>query len=93
MREDLFKGLTDEQIERAKACRSHDELLKMAKAEGVELTDEQLAAIDGGMCSSDHAVEIKCPKCHSKNIVKIGNGSYRCEACGTIIAQVTDKLK
>ena len=36
MREDLLKGFTDEQIAKAKACKNQDELLALAKEEGVE---------------------------------------------------------
>lgn len=52
MKEDLFKGLSEEQIAEVKACKNSDELLKLAKKEGIELTDEQLAAVSGGACSS-----------------------------------------
>lgn len=64
MREDLLKGLTDEQIARVEACKSSDELLKLAKEEGVELSDEQLQAISGGFCSSSD-FRWKCPNCGS----------------------------
>lgn len=43
-----FSDLTPEQQEKAKACKSADELVELAKAEGVELTDEVLDAISGG---------------------------------------------
>ena len=43
-----FNGLTPEQIEKAKACASVDELVSLAKEEGVELTDKQLESISGG---------------------------------------------
>ncbi len=45
MREELLKGLTEEQISKVKECKSHEELLVLAKQEGIELTDEQLEAI------------------------------------------------
>lgn len=48
MREELLKGLTKEQIEKVKACKSADEIIALAKAEGVELTPEQLEAVSGG---------------------------------------------
>ena len=52
-RSDLCKGLTDEQIAKVKSCKNHEELLMLAKEEGVELTDEQLLAVSGGgVCSS-----------------------------------------
>ena len=52
-RDELFRGYTDEQIKRAKACRTTDELLELASAEGVQLTEDQLGAISGGACTSD----------------------------------------
>ena len=52
MREDLLKGLSEEQIEKVLNCKSVDEILAVAKAEGVELTDEQLEAISGGGCDA-----------------------------------------
>ena len=53
MKQDLLKGLTEEQIAKVKACKNSDELLEMAKKEGIELTDEQLEAISGGACSGE----------------------------------------
>lgn len=50
--ESLLKGLTEEQIERVRACKSQAEILALANEEGVELTDEQLQAVSGG-CSTD----------------------------------------
>ena len=40
--------MTDEQKARVRACKTSDELVALAKAEGVELNDEQLDAIAGG---------------------------------------------
>ena len=79
MREELLKGLTEEQVLKAKACKSSEELLSLAKEEGIELTDEQLEAVSGGGCggSSD---KVKCPKCGSENI-KEDNGNYTCYNC------------
>ena len=51
MKKELLNGLTEEQIAKVKACKNQEELLKLAKEEGVELTDEQLAAISGGSCT------------------------------------------
>jgi len=44
---DLDK-LTPELQEKAMACKSADELVALASAEGIELTDEQLEAFSGG---------------------------------------------
>lgn len=52
MREDLLKGLTKEQIEKYKACENSHDLIQLAEDEGVDLTEEQLDAINGGGCSN-----------------------------------------
>lgn len=53
MKKELLKGLTEEQIEKVKACDDVHDLLQLAKDEGVELNEEQLNAISGGACSGD----------------------------------------
>ena len=45
MKHESLKGLNEEQIAKVKACKNSDELLALAKQEGIELTDEQLASI------------------------------------------------
>ena len=40
MNKELLKGLTEEQIAKVNACKNQDELLALAKEEGIELTDE-----------------------------------------------------
>jgi hypothetical protein len=52
MKKELLKGLTDEQINMVKACDDINDLMQLAKDEGVELTEEQLTAISGGACSN-----------------------------------------
>ena len=61
MKQELLKGLTEEQIAKVKACKNSDELLMLAKAEDVELTDEQLTAISGGACSTEDKGPINNP--------------------------------
>ena len=48
MKEELLKGLSDEQIAKVKECKNQEELLKLAKDEGVELTSEQIEVVSGG---------------------------------------------
>jgi len=48
MKEELLKGLTEEQIAKIKESKNQEELLKLAKEEGIELTNEQLETINGG---------------------------------------------
>ena len=65
MKKELLKGLTEEQIAKIKACKNNEELLALAKIEGFELTEEQLAAVSGG-CSTTDTRKV-CPHCGSKN--------------------------
>ena len=44
----IWDSLTDEQKEKAKACKTLDELTALAGKEGVELPDELLDAFAGG---------------------------------------------
>ncbi len=44
----IWDSLTDEQKEKAKACRSMDELAALAGQMGVELPDELLDSVAGG---------------------------------------------
>lgn len=89
MRKELLKGLSDEQIARVKACKNNEELLKLAKAEGIELTNEQLEAINGGgVCSvvSDVGDKINpndCPKCGKNGPEKDGY-KRTCKKCGYV---------
>ena len=85
MRKELLKGLTEEQIKKVEACKSSEEILSLAKAEGVELTDEQLEVVSGGGCF----YTIKCIKCGSDNLSdeykEINHKEYRkfkCNNCG-----------
>lgn len=64
MKAELLKGLTEEQIAKLKACKSNEEVLRIAKEEDIELTDEQLEAVSGGDCAAPPRV---CPSCNSTN--------------------------
>ena len=65
MRKELLKGLSEEQIKKVEACKNAEEILALAKAEGVQLSDEQLEAVSGGGCIGR---DPECPKCGSKNL-------------------------
>ena len=47
-----FEDLTPEQKEKALACKTSAELLELAKAEGIELSDKELEEISGGWVGS-----------------------------------------
>ena len=68
MKKELLQGLTEEQIAKIKECKNQEELLKLAKEEGIELSEEQLQAVSGGMCSSTEKGPV-CPHCQSSDTV------------------------
>ena len=43
-----IEDLTPEQMEKAKACKTPEEIIALAKEEGYELSDEQLEGLSGG---------------------------------------------
>lgn len=43
-----FNDLTPEQQEKARACKTPEEVLALAQEDGIELTDEQIEAVSGG---------------------------------------------
>lgn len=85
MKKELLEGLTKEQIAKIEVCKNAEEILKIAKEEGIELTDEQLEAVSGGCGFVDPT---NCPKCNSTNFITADinmDGSrvkYFCNSCG-----------
>ena len=88
MKEELLKGLTEEQIAKVKACKNSDELLALATKEGIELNEEQLAAVSGGCGKSSEWYEIDnmtCPECFNSHCMeKVSDAWYRCKYCNKI---------
>ena len=59
-----FNDLTPEQKEKARACKTSEDILNMAREEGYELSEDELAAISGGTswsCIPDCSDHIPCP--------------------------------
>ena len=89
MKEELLKGLSEEQIAKIKACKSQEEMLELAKQEGIELTDEQLEAVSGGSCDNTVLVCSQC-KYDLVTMLEHGTGKYegykliKCNRCGHI---------
>lgn len=87
---------TKEQIQKAMACKSVDELKSVAATESIDLTDEQANALfsqvsaqgeladdalDGASGGND--CSIRCPDCGSDCVAYGMNGKgYYCEDCG-----------
>ena len=86
MRKELLKGLTEEQIKKVEACKNSEEILALAKAEGVTLNDEQLEAVSGGGCGEPS--KPKCPSCGAtedqelRRTDAVARGEYKCHKCG-----------
>ena len=61
--------MSEEQIAKVKACKNTEEMLSVAKEEGIQLTDEQLEAVNGGACTETvtpgkgYGRSAKCPNC------------------------------
>ena len=61
-----IEGLTPDEQSKLDACSTPDDLIALAQAEGIELTDEQLDGVSGGW-SDDAEPAGPCPKCSSTN--------------------------
>ena len=72
-------SITPEQRRKAAACKNGEELLALAKEEGVDLTDEQLDAIAGGL-EKDWFGDYMCPKC-GEEVNTYTDGTYWCPYC------------
>ena len=57
-----FEDLTPEQKEKARAAKTPEEILALAKEEGFELSDDELEAISGGGMWDKCSYEDPCPK-------------------------------
>ena len=80
MKEELLKGLSEEQIAKIKECKDTKEMLAVAKEEGIDLTEEQLEAVSGGGCGT--STQTTCPKCGSNDCVDYSiYGGARWHAC------------
>ncbi len=60
----IWDSLTDEQKEKAKACKTWEELTKLAGEEGIELPDELLDAVAGGY-GYGGGMQTPLPSCES----------------------------
>ncbi|MCR5397928.1 MAG: hypothetical protein K6E68_00165 [Lachnospiraceae bacterium] len=82
---EMWDSLTDEQKEKAKECKSMDELMLLAGRYGIELPDEVLVTAAGGNTNMFYKT-VKCPYCAcGVSAEVIGDGSGKCVAtclCG-----------
>ena len=43
-----FDDLTEEQKEKARACKTTEELIELVRVEGIDLSEDELKALSGG---------------------------------------------
>ena len=90
VRESLLKSLSEEQLEKARSCKSNAEILELAKEEGIELTEEQLNEVNGGCADKNELYHCDCPACQSSNTFfdyydeSDNEIRYICRNCGHI---------
>ena len=69
--------------EKLKGAKSPDEILALAKAEGIQLSDEDLAKVAGG---AEWLMGVKCPYCGKVGQLDVGvyktGDHYWCYSCG-----------
>ena len=82
----VYENLTDEQKEKAKQCKTMDELMALAGEWGIELPDEALDSIAGGGCAEKHKIKQQCPKCHSLDVKTVPphDNVFECMKCGHV---------
>ena len=62
-----LEDLSPELQEKAKACKTPEDMIKLAEEAGLELSDDELASISGGVswdCISDCPEHMPCPQDH-----------------------------
>ena len=83
--------ITPEQHEKLIDCKTPEEILALAKAEGYELSDEELEDVSGGWGTTVKTAvreALKCPGCGSYEVLRFpqpgvpGVVNCRCVACG-----------
>lgn len=87
-----YKDLTPEQHEKLLRCESPEDILALAKAEGYEMTDEELSEVSGGgwddPLKEKVREKLKCPACGSYEVLRFpqpgvpGAVNCRCVHCG-----------
>ena len=78
-----FEDLTSDQKNKALACKTSEELVSLAKAEGYELSDEDLDNMSGGAWGGSNN---SCPNCGAQNWHTEHTGTVNqvkvCNQCG-----------
>ena len=62
MDERLFEGLTEEQKEAVRNCKTPEEIMELAANEGLEMNEAQMEAVSGGCGSGPWNPAQSCPE-------------------------------
>ena len=76
-----YENLTEKQRNELLACKTPEDYLQLIKAEGYELSDEEIKEVSGGSWNPVKEVLPKCPVCGSMAISMFtlpGTGCLRC---------------
>ena len=91
-------NITPELITKAKVAKSAEELFELAKANNVEMTEEEaktyFAQLNANATVADDELEAvagggcgpdenPCPSCGGKTMTISNNGAWQCISCGT----------
>lgn len=96
--EDYIKELelSPEQLEKARACKTKEELMELAAENDVELPMDALEMVSGG-CGTKSKPEIRYPYhkiCGKRleNVFERGGGlKYKCAVCNIVITDYMNK--
>ena len=81
--------LNKELLAKAKEAKTPEELIALAKENGMELADEELDNVSGGGCgptyyeacmANGYCSDYICSRCGSRGII-VRNGELRCSGC------------
>lgn len=81
--EKYIEGLSPEQQEKSRACRTKQELMQLAAEEDIEIPMDALESVAGGCLT----IKATCQKCGSDNIgitKRPGAKVLICKSCGSI---------
>ena len=80
-----YQIASDEQQAKLEACNTPEDILALAREEGYELTDEQLASVAGGGFWGDDVPVITCPACGKEFENPSHATTMSCPHCGAYL--------
>ena len=80
-----FQILSEEQKAKLEKCNGPEDILALAKEEGYELSDEDLAALSGGGAWDPSDPVYTCPCCHQKFENPNHYVQLPCPHCGVML--------